>query len=144
MRQAIEASLAEARERGEKVDDVPVAVPPSTAVHPDVPHGGDMPDNDLDEDEQGPNYDLLADQRHDDDEDAALQAALSASLVDAGVVGLKLPAGNLSGERPRYKTHLHPRRSIQRMMRQRWWRLRKRKSRRRSTMMTRTSLWWKS
>jgi hypothetical protein len=46
----------------------------------------------MDQDEQGPDYDLLADQRHYDDEDAALQAALSASLAETGVEGLILPA----------------------------------------------------
>jgi len=94
MRQAIEASLVEARERGEKVEDVlPTATAPTSATVPaNLRHSDDVLDNDVDQDEPGPDYDLLADQRHYDDEDAALQAALSASLADAGVVGLRLPA----------------------------------------------------
>jgi hypothetical protein len=99
MRQAIEASLAEARDRGERVDEVSQPLPQVTAPQVNLPHDADLPDSDMNQDEQGPDYDLLADQRHYDDEDAALQAALSASLAETGVEGLILPA-----ERPIRRT----------------------------------------
>ncbi len=101
MRQAIEASLAEARARGENVDETPTmhasappvnsttSLPPTTAAPMDITEDEELDNDDMDL--QGPIYDLLAHQRHYDDEDAALQAALTASLADGGPAVLSLP-----------------------------------------------------
>ncbi len=113
MRQAILASLQEARERGDVADLHATGsdtmdlgsnqAEPSTPVKSQARRSGahalpiaasasDAADEDEELDNDEATYDLLADQRHYDDEDAALQAALTASLADAEAAGLVLPA----------------------------------------------------